>query len=260
VQPTTTAYANSFSGNPSEVFDLPPVNFEKTLEIVNLSTRGFSSDSASTSSLSKSFSLGNLFSSSINLPNFNHSAFLPKQVSAEDFKGNTKWSTAVGQEYVYGYEGRSSFLDFETSLGAITPLSGSRALDLKLASVKLDYTLADAKIGAKTNFSYSAKVGLRPNLTLQAEGGKLISLDLTNTAKGFTLNRSDYRDINGDKLINLTVRADPIIGVKVGATLAGNITAQADVLKGTLSGSGWESPNLLTLDLSLLQARLTPLQ
>jgi hypothetical protein len=243
VQTTATAYVNSFSGNPSEVFALPPVSLEKTLELVNLSTRGFSSESNTTSSFSKSFSLGNLFSTSINLPNFNHSAFLPKQVSAEDFRRNTKWSSAVGQEYVYGYEGRSSFLDFETSLGAmapllgIPPLSGSRSLDLKLASVKLDYTLADAKIGAKTNFTYSAKVGLRPNLTIQPEGGKSRSLDLANMSSGFTLNKSDYRDVNGDRMIDLTVRADPIIGVKVGAALTGKITAQADVLKGTLSGS-----------------------
>ena len=211
-------WLGGFSGNYN--VPLPSVNIDTSIPLLNLDTRS--------NGTSQTLNLGNIFSTSINLPSFN----IPNKLSAIPSSITTQpvWSQGVGSGIAYGISGDTNLLDFSLSATQIASYFGLPLnFDFNLFNglVSGAVNLLDAKINAKSNLSYSANVAVKPNIFMTVEG----SNNRYEIKDGLRINASSISDLNNDRKISISVVADPIIAASANVKVKSSLSASVDALK-----------------------------
>ena len=195
--------------------------------LVDLDTRDITGDS-----YRKTFSWGP-FSTTARIPRFSGSGILDDVPSA--FTSDRLWgSDTSGAGVAYGLSGSTSLFEFNASLGQLItdltgiPLTGSIGGSFGPITASGSFTIADAGINASTDLDYELNAAYKDNFYVEVEGyGDL--MPIWDPADDLTFR--NFEDLNGDGLIEVSVHADPIIGVQAKVNLSSNLGASYEFLK-----------------------------
>jgi len=221
------------SGETQNILGFLNTDVDISNPLIDLDTRDITGNN-----YTRSFRIG-AFSAEASIPRFGNVSelnYIPPAIL-----NSSGWSDGFGDGVAYGIQGSQKLLDLDLSLGQVAsyfglPLSINKSIwggDLSVTG-----TLADATIGIDADLNYAAKVAVKPNVYAKVEGlNPNKKYDILGTES--SINPGQFRDINNDGKISVTIEADPIISANASVSIEGNLNAAAEVLSASATLNKW---------------------